>query len=104
MPIRALLVNGELIYCEPPSAPANLPTEIVNNLNEATPEHLRDVARYAEALAEHKEQEARLEEDDGDIKERPDDPSNDVWGRRQLRLKRSTTIATTTGNDGIETK
>jgi len=39
---------------EQPSPPANLPTEIVDALNEATPEHLRDAASYAEALAEHK--------------------------------------------------
>jgi len=60
---------------EQPSPPANLPTEIVDALNEATPEHLRDAASYAEALAEHKEREARLEEeaDDTDVKERPDD-------------------------------
>ena len=47
---------------EPPTPPANLPTEIVNTLNESDPEQLRDVATYAEALAEHKEREARLEE------------------------------------------
>jgi len=60
---------------EPPSPPANLPTEIVDALNEATSEHLRDAASYAEALAEYKEREARLEEeaDDADIEERPDD-------------------------------
>jgi len=54
---------------EPPSPPANLPTEIVDALNEATSEHLRDAASYAEALAEYKEREARLEEeaDDADI-------------------------------------
>jgi len=46
---------------EPPSPPANLPTEIVDALNEATSEHLRDAASYAEALAEYKEREARLE-------------------------------------------
>ena len=47
---------------EPPTPPANLPTEIVNTLNESDPEQLRDVATYAEALAEHKEREARLKE------------------------------------------
>jgi hypothetical protein len=45
---------------EPPTPPANLPTEIVNKLNESSPERLRDVATYAEALAEHKEREAHL--------------------------------------------
>ncbi|MBP1923448.1 hypothetical protein J2751_002490 [Halorubrum alkaliphilum] len=41
---------------EPPIPPANLPTEVVNALNESTPDHLREVATYAEVLAEHKEQ------------------------------------------------
>jgi hypothetical protein len=48
---------------EPPTPPVSLGTEIVNTLNESSPERLRDVAAYAEALAEHKEREARLEED-----------------------------------------
>ena len=43
---------------KPPTPPANLPTEIVNTLNESSVEQLRDVATYAEALAEHKEREA----------------------------------------------
>jgi len=46
---------------EPPTPPAGLPAELVDTLNEASPEQLRDVARYAEGLAEHKEREARLE-------------------------------------------
>ena len=50
------------MFYEPPTPPANLPMEIVNTLNESSPEQLRDVAAYAEALTEHKEREARLEE------------------------------------------
>ena len=42
--------------------PPTLTTEIVNTLNESTLEQLREIATYAEALAEHKEREARLEE------------------------------------------
>jgi len=73
---------------EQPS-PANLPTEIVDALNEATPEHLRDAASYAEALAEHKEREARLEEeaDDTDVKERPDDLPDDVPAKATITIK-----------------
>ncbi|OYR66905.1 hypothetical protein DJ79_10515 [Halorubrum ezzemoulense] len=56
---------------EPPTQPANLPTKIVNALNESPPEQLRDVVKYAEVLAEHKEREARLgeeaDQDDCDI-------------------------------------
>ena len=74
---------------EPPTPPANLPTEIVNTLNEATPEHPRDVASYAEALAEHKEREARLEEeaDDADVEERPDDLPDDVPAKAAITIK-----------------
>ena len=74
---------------EPPSPPANLPTEIVDALNEATPEHLRDAASYAEALAEYKEREARLEEeaDDADIEERPDDLPDDVPAKATITIK-----------------
>ncbi|MCF2164896.1 hypothetical protein [Halobacterium salinarum] len=74
---------------EPPSPPANLPTEIVNTLNEATSEHLRDAASYAEALAEYKEREARLEEeaDDADVEERPDDLPDDVPAKAAITVK-----------------
>ena len=74
---------------EPPSPPANLPTELVNTLNEATSEHLRDVASYAETLAEHKEREARLEEeaDDADVEERPDDLPDDVPAKATITIK-----------------
>ena len=70
--------------------PANLPTEIVNTLNESTSEHLRDVAMYAEALAEHKEREARLEEEEADqdeVEKRPDDLPDDVPGKATITIK-----------------
>ncbi|ELZ21055.1 hypothetical protein C475_18893 [Halosimplex carlsbadense 2-9-1] len=74
---------------EPPSPPANLPTEIVNTLNEATSEHLRDVASYAEALAEYKEREARLEEeaDSAGVEERRDDLPDDVPAKATITIK-----------------
>jgi hypothetical protein len=74
---------------EPPTPPANLPTKIVDALNEATPEHLRDAASYAESLAEHKEREARLEEetDDADVEERPDDLPDDVPAKAAITIK-----------------
>ena len=88
---------------EPPTPPANLPTEIVNTLNEATPEHLRDVGRYAEALAEHKEREARIEEeaDDADVEERPDDLPDDVPAKATITIKEINDIATATGSGGM---
>ena len=74
---------------EPPTPPANLPTEIVNTLNESDPEQLRDVATYAEALAEHKEREARLEESARQVeaKERPDDLPDDVPAKATVMIK-----------------
>ena len=74
---------------EPPTPPATLATEIVNTLNESDPEHLRDVATYAESLADHKEREARLEEsaDQEDVKERPDDLPDDVPSKATITIK-----------------
>ena len=74
---------------EPPTPPANLPAEIVDALDEARSEHLRDVASYAEALAEHKEREVRLEEevDDADVEERPDDLPEDVPAKATITIK-----------------
>ena len=87
--VSALVKQRESMFYEPPSPPANLPTEIVDALNEATPEHLRDAASYAEALAEHKEREARLEEeaDDADVEERPDDLPDDVPAKATITIK-----------------
>ena len=74
---------------EPPSPPAKLSTEIVDALNEATPEHLRDVGRYAKALAEYKERETRLKEeaDDTDVEERTDDLPDDVPAKATITIK-----------------
>ena len=74
---------------EPPTPPADLPMEIVNALNESTPERLRDAATYAEALAEHKEREARLKEsvDQNEVEERPDDLPDDVPAKATITIK-----------------
>ena len=74
---------------EPPNPPVNLPTEIVNTLNESTPERLRNIATYAEALSEHKEREARLEEsaDEDEVEERPDDLPDDVPAKATITIK-----------------
>ena len=74
---------------EPPTPPATLPTEIVNTLNGYSPDQLQDVARYAEALAEHKAREVRLEEesDDDEIDERPVDLPDDVPSKATITIK-----------------
>ncbi|SDN27556.1 hypothetical protein SAMN05192554_12419 [Haloarchaeobius iranensis] len=56
------VLKGATDFLRTTDPPANLPTEIVNTLNESSPEQLRDVSTYAEALAEHKERETRPEE------------------------------------------
>lgn len=43
-----------------PIPPISLPVELVDTLNESTPEQLRDVVTYAKELAELKERETRL--------------------------------------------
>ena len=91
MSLPALLVNtgrSPMSY-EPPTPPAELPTEIVNTLNSCPPEQLQHVAQYAEALAEHKAREARLEEesDADEIDERPDDLPDEVPSKATITIK-----------------
>jgi hypothetical protein len=74
---------------EPPTPPAELPTEIVDTLNGYSPDQLEHVARYAEELAEHKAREARLEEksEDDEINERSDDLPADVPSKATITIK-----------------
>ena len=74
---------------EPPTPPAGLPAELVDTLNEASPEQLRDVARYVEGLAEYKEREARLEKesDEDNVEERLDDLPDDVPAKATITIK-----------------
>jgi hypothetical protein len=74
---------------EPPTPPAELPTDLVNTLNGHSPDQLQHVAHYAEALAEHKERETRLEEasDDSEVKTRPDDLPDEVPTKATITIK-----------------
>ncbi|SDK17788.1 hypothetical protein SAMN05216226_1335 [Halovenus aranensis] len=74
---------------EPPTPPADLPTEILDNLNGYSPEQLQHVARYAEELAEHKAREARLEEESDENKsdERPDDLPDNIPAKATITIK-----------------
>ncbi|WP_137287753.1 hypothetical protein [Halorussus salinisoli] len=74
---------------EPPKPPAELPTDIVDTLNDSSPEHLRHVASYAEELAEYREREVRLAEKEGEdeIEERPDDLPDDVPSKATITIK-----------------
>ncbi|TVT83601.1 hypothetical protein, partial [Haloferax volcanii] len=74
---------------EPPTPPTNLPREVVNALDKSSPNCLRNVARYAEELAEHKEREARLEDEspEGALEKRPDDLPDDVPTKATITIK-----------------
>ncbi|MFU1783040.1 hypothetical protein [Halobacterium sp. BOL4-2] len=74
---------------EPPTPPADLPTDVIDTLNGYSPELLRDVSHYAEDLAEHREREARLAEaeEEDEIDERPDDLPDDVPTKATITIK-----------------
>ena len=74
---------------EPPTPPAELPTDTVNTLNGYSQDQLQHVARYAEELAEHKAREARLDEksEEDEIDERPDDLPEDVPSKATITIK-----------------
>jgi hypothetical protein len=74
---------------KPPTPPADLSTEIVDTLNGYSPEQLRDVAHYAEALAAHKARGADVDEeaDNDESDERPDDLPDDVPSKATITIK-----------------
>ena len=74
---------------EPPTPPAELPTDIVDTLNGYSLDQLQHVARYAEELAEHKAREARLKEEseDDEIGDRPNDLPDEVPSKATITIK-----------------
>ena len=86
---RSVLVNTrqQPLSYEPPNPPADLSTDVVTTLNKSAPDRLRAVARYAEELAEHKEREARLEEESTESEKRPDDLPDDVPAKATITIK-----------------
>lgn len=74
---------------DPPTSPADLSTELVEALNESPPEQLREVARYAAELAEHRERKTRLEKesDEDNVEERPADLPDDVPAKATITIK-----------------
>jgi hypothetical protein len=74
---------------KPPTPPADLPADVVDTLDDYSPELLRDVAHYAEDLAEHRERQARLAEaeEEDEIDERPDDLPDDVPTKATITIK-----------------
>jgi len=90
MILRILLVNtaGAMSY-EPPKPPTDLSDGVVDTLDDYSADLLRDVASYAEKLAEYREREARLEEQDSqrEVEERPDDLPDDVPSKATITVK-----------------
>lgn len=74
---------------EPPTPPSELPTGVVNTLDDYSPEVLRHVARYADELAEYREREAPLAEkaEEDEIEERPDDLPDEVPSKATITTK-----------------
>ena len=72
-------MRGPLIFYEPPTPLAEIPTDIVNTFNGYSPDQLQHAVRHAGELAEYKAKEARLKEEseDDEIDERPDDERPD---------------------------
>jgi hypothetical protein len=74
---------------EPPTPTAELPTDVVDILDDYSPVLLRNVATYAEKLAEHREREARLAEEkkEGTVEEQADDLPDDVPAKATITIK-----------------
>lgn len=90
MILAILLVNtaGAMSY-EPPKPPTDLPDGTVDTLDDYSPDLLRNVASYAEKLAEYREREARLDEKDSqsEVEERPEDLPDDVPSKATITIK-----------------
>lgn len=74
---------------DPPAPLAELPEDIINTLNDYSPDQLQRVARYAEELSEYKAREGRLEEEkeEDEVDERSDDLPNDVPSKATIIIK-----------------
>jgi hypothetical protein len=73
----------------PPDPPHEVPDDIVSKLGKQSPEVLRQIARFAEELAEHRERQARLaeNEEDEEVEERPEDLPDDVPSKATITVK-----------------
>ncbi|PGF14539.1 hypothetical protein CP556_20765 [Natrinema sp. CBA1119] len=74
----------------PPTPPEELPVDVVEALDEYSPDLLRHIGRYAEELAEYREREARLAEyEDGEdqVEERLEDLPDDVPSKATITVK-----------------
>ena len=74
---------------EPPTPPTELPTDVIDTLDDYSPELLRHVASYAEELAEYREREARLaeREEEDEVKKRAEDFPDSVPTKATITIK-----------------
>lgn len=74
---------------EPPMPPTELPSDIVESLDDSSSELLRHVASYAEELAEYRDREERLAEEgsENQVEDRPDDLPDDVPSKATITIK-----------------
>jgi hypothetical protein len=73
----------------PPDPPREVPADIASKLDEQSPKILRQIARFAEGLAEHREREARLaeNEEDEEVEERPENLPDDIPSKATITIK-----------------
>ncbi|SFL32824.1 hypothetical protein SAMN04487950_3380 [Halogranum rubrum] len=74
----------------PPTPPQNVPSGIAEKLTDQSPDVLRDIARYADELAEHREREAQLaeqDEQDEEVEAEADDRPGDVPSKATITIK-----------------
>jgi hypothetical protein len=73
----------------PPTPPQELPDDVVESLDTHSPELLRHIAQYAEELAEYREREARLAEqdDEEESEERQEDLPDNVPSKASITIK-----------------
>ena len=73
----------------PPDPPEEVPADIASKLDEQSPEALRQIARFAEELAEHREREVRLTETEEkeEVEKRPEDLPDDVPSKATITVK-----------------
>jgi len=72
---------------EEPTPPATLPSVIAGECSSLSADQLRDLATYAESLAEYRERETRLEGDDESSDEAPDDRPDEVPAGASVTIK-----------------
>ena len=72
---------------DPPNPPSDLPDDLVETLEDCSPETLREAANYAFALASHRERETRLDESGESSMPDPDSRPSAVPSKASLTTK-----------------